>query len=359
MSTEPAARCTVGRRARWCSAFALWCVVSCGLAVQCVTRHAAAQNCTDNTLSTCVDTNPLWLPAGDSDFASVDTTAAQRPGKASAALSAQYAHKPLVLTAPGPDPYGTEVEAVGHVLDLTLASSAGLLPRLEAGFAVPLVVSQSGTGVSAGTSLQTEDLSSVALRDPRINLGFDLFDAPGDELRLTSKISYTLSFPFGDETAFAGERGVVNAPQVGVVARWRRFTFGTALGFRLRAPVQLADARVGSQLTTALGLAFDTLEKRRLTFALEAWALPSLVSQQYETASGTRVVSTQFPAEWLVSARSSLFEELSAQLGFGTAIPVSSSTRMTTSGQQIDESFAAPPAAQFRVLLAVRYLIQP
>jgi hypothetical protein len=351
MSPKAAARSIVGRRGPWRHAFAF--------AVLGVTRHAAAQNCTDNALSTCVDTNPVWLPAGDSDFASVDSTAAQKPGGVAVALSTQYAHKPILLNAPGPDPYGTEVEAIGHVLDVTLASAMGVLPRLEVGVAVPLVLSQSGTGVSSGTSTQTDEVSSVALRDPRVSVGFDLFDAVGTDLQLSSKASYALSIPLGDETAFAGERGVVNAPQVGVVARWQRFTFGTALGLRLRAPVRLADARVGSQFTTALGLAFDALEKRRLTLALEAWAMPSLVSQRYATPGGTLVDSNQMPSEWLVSARSTLIEELTAQLGFGTAIPLSSSTRVAASGQHSEDSFAAPPTAQFRVLLAVRYLIQP
>jgi hypothetical protein len=323
-----------------------------------VAPRAAAQNCTDNTLSTCVDTNPVWLPAGDSNFASVDSTAAQKPGAVTVALSTQYAHRPVVLTAPGPDPYGTEIEAIGHVLDLTLASAMGVLPHLEVGVAVPLVLSQSGTGVSSATSTQSEEITSFALRDPRVGIGFDLFDA-GTDLRLAGKASYTLSIPLGDETAFAGERGVVNAPQVGIVARWQSFTFGTALGLRLRAPVQLGDARVGSQLTTALGLAFDALERRRLTFALEAWALPSLVSQRYVTPGGTQVDSNQLPAEWLVSARSTVFEELTAQLGFGTALPLSSSSRVASNGQQSQDSFAAPPTAQFRVLLAARYLIQP
>lgn len=336
------------------------CVLLSLLAVQGLhTSTTLGQNCTDNALSSCVDTNPLWLPNGGSDFASVDTTAAQRPRTATAALSSQYAHKPILLTAPGPDPYGTEIEAVGHVLDVTLGATVGVLPRLELGIAAPLVLSQSGSGVSAGTSAQTDDISGVALRDPRAAVGFDLFDVRGDELRLSSKASYTLGVPLGDETAFAGERGLVNAPQIAVVARWQRFTFGTALGLRLRAPVQLADARVGSQLTTALGLAVDALEKRRLTLALEAWALPSLVSQGHITAGGTQVDGSYVPAEWLVSARSTLVDELSAQLGFGTAIPLSSSTRTTPGGQQTSDHFSGPPSAQFRVLLAVRYLIQP
>jgi hypothetical protein len=245
------------------------------------------------------------------------------------------------------------------VLDVTLGATVGLLPGLELGIAAPLVLSQSGSGVSAGTSVQADDISGVALRDPRAAIGFDLFDVRGDELRLSSKATYTLGIPLGNETVFAGERGVVNAPQVAVIARWQRFTFGTALGLRLRAPVRLADARVGSQLATALGVAIDALEKRRLTLALEAWAMPSLVSQGYVTAGGTQVESNQVPAEWLVSARSTLVDELSAQLGFGTAIPLSSTTRTTPGGQQSHDSFAGPPSAQFRILLAVRYLIQP
>jgi hypothetical protein len=344
MSPRSAARC--------------WAVSLTLLAAGGFNRPARAEGCTDNSLSTCVDTNPLWLPAGDSEFASVDSSPAQKPGVLATALSTQYAHKPIVLTAPGPDPFGTEVDAVSHVLDVTLGASVGVLPRLEVGAALPVVLSQAGTGVSTGTSLQSESISSMALRDPRLMVGFDLFDAPGEELRLSGKLSYTLSLPLGDDSAFAGERGVVNAPQVGVIARWRRFTFGTALGLRLRAPVRLGDARVGSQLSTALGLAFDTLDQRRLTVALEAWALHGLVSQQHITASGTLVDSSQVPAEWLLSLRSSLLDELSAQAGFGTAIPWSSSTRVASNGEQFEDNFAAVPAAKFRVLVAVRYLLQ-
>jgi hypothetical protein len=176
---------------------------------------------------------------------------------------------------------------------------------------------------------------------------------------LSSKVSYTLSLPLGDETAFAGERGVVNAPSVGVTARWQRFTFGTLLGLRLRAPVRLADARVGSQLNAALGFGFDVLPENRLVLGLEAWALPSLVSQQHLTPGGTLVSSNQVPAEWLLSARSHLLDELSLQLGFGTAVPLSSSTRTASNGQLADDEFAGLPSARFRVLLALRYLFDP
>jgi len=347
MSLVPATR---RRRTAWgCSL----------LAVLSTARHAPAQSCTDTQLSSCVDSGPLWIPVGASEFASIDATPAQPPLTSTVALSSQYSHRPILLNAPGPDPYGTEIEAVGHVLDLTLGASLGLVQRLEIAAAFPVVLSQSGTGVSAGTSLQTESIASVAPRDPRLTLGFDLFDEPAGDLRLTSKLMHTATLPLGDETAFAGERGLVNAPQIAFIVRYQRLTFGTELGFRFRAPVQLADARVGNQFTAAIGAALDTMDANRLLLSLEAWTQPSLVSQLRTLASGTSSDSTQVPAEWLLSGKSALTEEFHAQLGFGTAIPISSSSHIQADGVETNDRFAALPSAQFRILVALRYILKP
>lgn len=323
-----------------------------------VARHAAAQSCTSNSLSTCIDANALWPSEGNSHFVSLDSTTSQSAGSASLGLALQYLSNPISLNAPGPDPFGTELEAVENAFDASLLAAIGLLPRLEATVALPFVVLQSGNGVSPATSQQATPITSSTLRDPRLGLGFDLFGQKFDDLYLSAKLSHRIALPLGDETAFAGERGVVNAPALAFALHMARFVFATQVGARLRAPVRLGDARHGHQLAFSLGTSWALLDREKLSLSLEAWALPGLVSQVHTLPSGAQVDASQVPAEWSLAVRSLLTPDLLLQVAGGTAIPLSSRTRTAQGGGQSDERFAAMTAAEFRMLAALRYTLR-
>ncbi|HTM45427.1 MAG TPA: hypothetical protein VL137_10755 [Polyangiaceae bacterium] len=318
---------------------------------------AQAQSCTENGLSTCVDANPLWLPAGPSRFVSVDSESAMHPNALALAAGFQFISHPIIIRAPGPDPYGTEVAAVKRALQMDLLGAFGILPRLELTLALPVVISQNGSGVSSATSVAPTPIASTALKDPRIGLGFDLFNEQGD-VTLTGKLKYEVSLPLGNDHAFAGERAVVHAPAVAIAARWQEFTFATELGFRLRPQVVLGDTRYGSQLTAAVGLGFSAIDQSRLDLSLEAWAYPSLISQLQTQPSGTVTDASFAPSEWQLAVRTSPYPNLLLQLGMGTAIALSSRTRSTPTGEESREVFSPITAASFRAVLVARYLLR-
>jgi hypothetical protein len=328
------------------------------LALLALTNWARASDCTETELSSCIDSNSLWVPAGPSRFFAIDSSPAMAPGKLAVSLSANYFRAPIVLHAPAPDPNGIEVEAVDHVIDATFGLALGFASRFEATLSTSAVLSQTGSGVSAATAPHTQSVTTTALRDPRMGLGFDIINGYIGSSRIGLKLSTQISAPLGDEGAFAGERGWVVAPGVSLVHGFGRFTISNQLGLRLRAPVTFGDTRVGHQLLEALGIGVEALDARRLEFMLEAWVLPMLVSQDVTRANGTRVESTTIPAEWMVSARSSFGAERHwiAQLGFGTAIPISEQRRTTSSGVSTEESFAAIGSARWRASFAIRYL---
>jgi hypothetical protein len=88
--------------------------------------------------------------------------------------------------------------------------------------------------------------------------------------------------------------------------------------------VELFGARVGTQAIVALGAGYE-LSKPRLGFAVEAYALPSLVRAS---------TSRQVPAEWLATARFApqFAPQLSLGLGGGTGLPLSSDSAGSFSG---------------------------
>jgi hypothetical protein len=99
--------------------------------------------------------------------------------------------------------------------------------------------------------------------------------------------------PLGDGDSLAGEAGPVTTTSLALAAQHGGWCAGMELGARLRQPVELFGARVGTQAIVALGAGYE-LSKPRLGFAVEAYALPSLVRAS---------TSRQVPAEWLATAR--------------------------------------------------------
>jgi hypothetical protein len=324
-----------------------------------VAQRAEAQSCTASSFSSCVPADAVWPSETRSHFLWLDSARAERPAHATLGLSLQYLNRPIVLTAASPDPYGTEITAVRYVLDATLTAAVGVLPNLEATAALPMVLSQAGNGVSSLTSLRAEPIASTTVSDPRLGLGFDWLDQPAGGGRITGKLDYRLSLPLGNEAAFAGERGLVNAPSLIFAAHFAPLLVAAQIGARLRPAVQLGDARHGHQLSFALGTSAALLERELLDVSVEAWALPSLESQVQTTASGSSVDSSQIPAEWLLSLRSRPLSALMLHAGVGTAIPISSSSRALASGEHSEDSFAALPSARWRLSLAARWLLDP
>jgi hypothetical protein len=313
----------------------------------------AAADCTPaGGLSSCVDADTLWLPAAPTRFIGIPAAHLDPSLRFSAGVGLGFLTRPVVLTAPSPDPDGREIEVIGSAWTLTALWSQPVLPWLVLDAAVPVTVHQSGTGLAGITSQEGSPIGSTALRDPRVASTTSLYRS-----RLTSRGRFdlasrlTLSLPLGSPDRLAGGRSVVVAPTVVLELGSGVFVGGSEVGARLRQPVELAGARIGSELVTSLGAGIQPTAW--LSLALEARLLPALTSQSTATSRRTGVSDVSLvPAEWLASARASLPQPgLSLQVGAGGGIPLSSER---PSGRSV-EQFAAVTSPAFRLVLAVRY----
>jgi hypothetical protein len=210
---------------------------------------------------------------------------------------------------------------MGRGLELTLVLPAGLYQR--------------GAGIKGVTHQSAPAIAQQSLRDPRIGFGFAL---PTLARRLASKLRFELKLPLGNSDALSGEAGAVASPSLALSARTHGFVVGAELGARLRRPALLYGSRIGSQALLALGLGYE-LHGPPLTFAVEAYALPSLIRP-----STTRYL----PAEWLasVSLRPRPWPRWAFGLGGGSGLALSSNTGSPAFG------FGVPA---FRGLLFARF----
>jgi hypothetical protein len=307
------------------------------LAALLVAGHASAAEAEcdpPSGISTCVDSNPLWLPAGRPRFVSIPDVAPA----SSIGLGFSYASRPIVLIAPSPDPEGREIRVVDDLLDATLLFSHIVGRELELSLAAPFVLYQSGAGPEAVTSQRGAPLSRNAVRDPRLGAKLKLAEDRKLGLGIAARADVTL--PLGEEHLYAGEDSFVLAPSAGASHRAGRLFSAAEVGLRLRESARVADTRLGSELLLSAGAGVDVFERERLSFAVEAYVRPSLVTQP----GG----STLIPAEWLGSIRTAPLSDRGwlFQLAGGTGLPLSSSEA---------DTFFGLTTPRFRLLLAIRY----
>jgi hypothetical protein len=279
---------------------------------------------------------------------------AMETGSVTTGLGVEYLRRPIVLQAASPDREGRSVHVVDWALDAQLLVGFGLGSRFELGLAMPFVLTQRGSGVAGLTTTQAAPLSTAAVRDPRATLGYALFDADFGGWRSGGKARFTLSAPFGDEHLSAGDAGWVVAPGFTFDAEAGPAFAALDVGARLRETTTLANVRHGHQLSVGVGVGATWHRSPRVVTALEAWSLPSLVSQPDDFGDVTHV-----PAEWLLSASVWPRAWAQLQLGVGGALPLSNVAAYAPSGDVTTESAAALTAAELRCLLLVRITTEP
>jgi hypothetical protein len=325
------------------SAFA----IACAAVVGTLPGVARATTCA-GPVSPCVNDDTLWPHPGSSYFQAVggsDTVGASQLGFG---LLVSYLSRPIVLalTSPGG---GSQAYAVNDQANGTFMWSYGVGRRLELDLALPLTFGQGGTGlapVSGGAGL-----NDTAVRDMRFGLTYALVQKahgglPAQENTWGLAARFDVSAPTGDRDQFAGERSGVFVPSVAADGKVGRFYGAVETGARIRPITDLLGARIGSQLLGALGVGVNLLADERLSAGLEAWALPSLVTQ----SNGAALI----PAEWQLSLRSSPLasRELAVQLGGGGGLDDSLTTprlrftlcvRWTPSGHPAAAPLDPPP----------------
>lgn len=318
------------------------------------TAPAAGAPCAPETRqSPCFDADALLVPAAPSRFAGISSTTPLESGSLSLGADATYLTRPVVLSTLAPDPDGREVPAVRRVVDVSIAVAYAPVHRLELSLVIPFAAHRSGTGLRGVTSQNGPDLGA-AFRDVRLGAGYGAVDARiAGGARFTVMPRLDVLLPTGDETTFAGERSVLLWPRVGAGVALGRFFADSELGARLREPVELGGARLGTELTASLGAGVSALDRGLLDVALETWLRFSPISQRRPDGSGV-LDGTLVPAEWMLSVRSQV-GSLSFRMGAGTALPLSSEVREDAEGRRTSASVAGLTAPEFRALAGVRY----
>ncbi len=316
-------------------------------------HRVQAYDCgTSSRMGTCIDADTFWPHAGAARLQTVGSVESLQQSHFSFGLVTSYARKPIVLLAASADPKGTEIPAINHMVNTSFLWGFGVTERMALTLAMPITVYQNGTGTSAYASSQAVDVARTAMRDFRVGASYALLPRtrafPGNPAGLVARVE--VSAPVGDKDWFAGDRGFVIAPSVAADFRQGRWFAGAEIGGRFRSVANLAGSRVGSQALIAMGAGFDVVVPERLSVALEAFALPTLVSQervqhQNVPASPTWESSGKalVPAEWMVTVRSAPTRDgdYSFSLSGGTAIPMTEDSAIT--------------APQYRFIAGIRY----
>lgn len=252
----------------------------------------------------CVDAEPMWLTPAGGRLALVSDTRAPAFAQVAAAVHFGFRLRPAVISVPSPNQAGRDVNALRHATDVTLGLRTGVGRGLEVTLVLPAGLYQRGAGIKGVTHQSAPAVAEQSLHDPRLGFGLAL---PVDSRVLSAKLRLELKLPLGNVDALAGEHSLVTSPSFALAARSGGWFAGLELGARMRRPTELLGSRIGSQALIALGTGYE-LSNPNLTFAVEAYALPSLV----RSASASYV-----PAEWLASLR--FAPRAAPALSFGVA----------------------------------------
>ncbi|MBX3182105.1 MAG: hypothetical protein KIT72_10385 [Polyangiaceae bacterium] len=308
------------------------------LALLLCTARARAADCTPaSRQSPCVPASALWVRPGASPFLLLPDPEPEAAGRVSVSLTGEYSLSPLTLEAASPDPAGREIPVVKHRVGLTAGARLGLGQGLDLGLSLPLVLFQEGTGARAVTSRSASPLPQQALGDPRLEARFQLLHV--DDFR--AAISNTLLLPLGDESAHAGERGFVMAPELLGSYQRGRLQLSAALGARLRQPVELGGAEHGTELGALFGARLTALP-RWLTLSAELSVSSGLSWVTTESAGGATSERLERPAAWLLGIATTPTPELRVLLAGGGALPLSVTERTSPPQGALPGSGAEP-----------------
>jgi OmpA-OmpF porin, OOP family len=314
-----------------------------------VTTEASAQQCANPLISTCINGDTYWPHAGPQRFAAVGGTETLPSGQVGFGLVTSYQSRPVVLRLASPGPGGSDQAVIDNQVNANFLFAYGVTNRLQLDLALPITLVQSGAGTSPLTG--GASLRDTAVRDMRFGFAFALVPRERVAARASNVFALaarmTFGAPIGDNIGFAGERSLVWAPSLAADLRFDRLFFGAEVGARVRPVSEFAGARVGTQLTTALGGGVDILKNQWLSGLVEGRAYVNFVEQHDTLQSAFGITSSPngkhiVPAEWLVAARSAPFfaGDLSFLLGGGGPIPIT------------DGAITTP---RFRFVLGVTY----
>jgi hypothetical protein len=319
----------VGARVAWCT-LTLGIVSSLFIGIE-----AQAKECTNPLVNTCINSDTFWPNPGPTRFATVAGTETVGEGQVGFGIVATYVSRPVVLRVASPGPGGSDQFVVDNQVTGNFLFAYGVTNRLQLDFALPVTFIQTGAGTSPLTG--GDDLRDTAVRDLRFGFALAIVPRPrispdaqahmGATGALAARL--TVAAPTGDSSDFAGERSAVFAPSLAGDYRMGVVFAGLEVGGRLRPITEFAGARVGSQLTAALGAGVDVISRERLSIMAEARSYVNF-AEQHDTAQSAFGISSRengksiTPAEWLVAVRTAplLAGDISFIAGGGGPIPI-------------------------------------
>jgi hypothetical protein len=269
--------------------------------------------------------------------------------------AAGFIFRPISLHTESPDPGGREVRVVDWSTGLTLLFAYGITKRVDARVAAPFVLWQEGSGVQGATSQSAGGIATQAVRNPIVGVSYAIVN---ETRAFALSADLDVALPIGTDNGFAGAIGPVVGFDIGASGGYGALTYGALIGLRMLRTVPLGNVQIGTSLDARLAVGWEVLDDDWLGLSLEAWALPSLVSQSQTLPDGSQVLSASIvPAEWFFSIRSALGKGFDVQLGAGTGIAISSEERVSPSGVTTNESFASIPTPKVRSTLLFRYTL--
>jgi OOP family OmpA-OmpF porin len=301
-------------------------------------NSARAQQCSNPLISTCINSESYWPHAGPQRFAAVGSAETLPERQVSFGLVTSYQSRPIVINGPSPGGAGTDQYAIDNQVNANFLFAYGVTNRLQFDLGLPITLVQTGAGTSPLTGGRA--IRDTAVRDLRFGIAYALIPrarmdlqkaaeegGPGKGFAVVSR--FTVSAPIGDNQDFAGERSMVFAPSIAADYRvWKMF-FGADIGGRIRPVTEFAGARIGTQVTTALGAGYDILPAEALSVFLEGRAYYNLPEQHTTQQSAFKIESkpngeTIIPAEWFLGLRSAplLGGDISFFGGGGGPIPL-------------------------------------
>ncbi|MBL4634569.1 MAG: OmpA family protein [Kofleriaceae bacterium] len=217
-------------------------------------------------------------------------------------LGLNLSTSPLVLRDPDS---GAEIpggEIVSQRTGAYLSGGLGLYSRYELGFALPLVLSQDGSGMML---LGNPDLNAASLGDARFEAKARIWSTAS--LSVAAQLTTTL--PIGNDKALLGDPSPTIAPRIVLSVHRGRVHVGANMGVRIRTRNEVADLAVDDELVAGAGINVEVMPSK-LWILAEAYANRGMHTSQAEA----------FPAEAIAGVRYSLLGPWQMQAGIGSGV---------------------------------------
>jgi hypothetical protein len=273
---------------------------------------------------TAIDVQNFWPAAGPQQAFALQSNDVQPHLSLGFGVIGNFMYRPLVLTE-------TTSHLVHPAVDWAITTDfvwgIGLFDRIQIAAAVPLVVAQSGEGITAlvangGPGTQ---LPQTALRDLRFDVGVAIIRRE----RLTNANGFGLRInvggaaPIGDEKNFQGANSWTFSPLAIADYRVAGLTFTVNAGARIRETAAIGNVSWGHQLVLGVGAAYRPIPFDRLSVGIDYIALVPLQGDLQVTNGTMMETATRFtPMELYAGARLALDRGRDIELSLGAGAPL-------------------------------------